>query len=152
MAPKSYKRTGFYALKRRISELGSEALDGRSAEGRFLREWMAQRVEDLGGDLSVAEQTAVALEAGDLALIRYADRVIAELGDRIYSRRTRRFAPVVGERATIARRLAQSMRELGYKRSRPQLNITEKLRRLELQRASSVPQEPLSRDPEGNQS
>lgn len=51
---KNARTHGMYSLKRAVQERGLEAIDGRSALGRALREYRADLVRDLGGEANLS--------------------------------------------------------------------------------------------------
>jgi hypothetical protein len=72
------RRHGLYTLKRAVRERGLDAIDGRSALGRALREYRADLVRDLGGEenLSAAEIHLVDLAVRDRLFLESLDAAL----------------------------------------------------------------------------
>src|SRR5436189_745349 len=51
---KNARTHGMYSLRRAIQERGLDAIDGRSALGRALREYRADLIRDLGGEANLS--------------------------------------------------------------------------------------------------
>jgi hypothetical protein len=114
-----------YARKRAVQERGLEAIDGRSALGRALREYRADLVRDLGGEanLSAAELHLVDLAVRDRLFL---DSLDAALADRpLLNRKRGSVAPALEARFRMADSATRRLVALGLKRVKRRQTIQE---------------------------
>jgi hypothetical protein len=116
-APRGYRKTGLFTLRRHLIDLGSRAIDGRSSVGVALRKWKADLIRDLGGEdlISTQEETLVELAARSKIMLDSIDNWILGQPTLINSRKKTMLA-VVQQRQTIADGLTRVLKELGLKR------------------------------------
>jgi hypothetical protein len=110
------RKLGMYSLQRAVRERGLDAIDGRSALGRALREYRADLIRDLGGQetLSAAQLHLVELAVRDRLLL---DTLDAALADRpLFNRKRKTVAPALEARFRMADSAARRLVALGLKR------------------------------------
>jgi hypothetical protein len=110
------RRHGLYTLKRAVRERGLDAIDGRSALGRALREYRADLVRDLGGEenLSAAEIHLVDLAVRDRLFLESLDAALAERP--LLNRKRGRVAPALEARFRMADSATRRLQAIGLKR------------------------------------
>jgi hypothetical protein len=113
---KNARTHGMYALKRAVQERGLDAIDGRSALGRALREYRADLVRDLGGkqNLSTAELLLVDLAVRDRLFLESLDAALAERP--LVNRKRGSVAPALEARFRMADSATRRLQALGLKR------------------------------------
>jgi hypothetical protein len=116
---------GMYALKRAVQERGLDAIDGRSALGRALREYRADLVRDLGGEenLSTAELHLVDLAVRDRLFLDSLDATLAERP--LLNRKQGSVAPALEARFRTADSATRRLVALGLKRVRRRMTVQE---------------------------
>src|SRR5262249_33385246 len=112
-----YSRSGFYALKSTLRQLGPRTIDRRTSLGKHLAAWRAELVTDLGGEEALSTQQRalvdvlvrqeLLLESVDSWLL--AQRTLVNSGNRT-------LLPVVRERQALADSLARYLAQLGLER------------------------------------
>ena len=108
---------GTCTLKRAVKDLGSRAIDRRTATGRALAAWRTELLDDLGGIEAVSTQElALVEEAVKTKLIL--DSVDAWLLSQktLINKRTRSVLPVVRDRQALVSTLRGLLSDLGLKR------------------------------------
>ncbi len=115
---REYRKTGLYTLRRALIDLGSRAIDGRSSVGVAVRRWKSDLAKDLGGDLSVQQETLIEMAARSKIMLDSIDNWILAQPTLINSRKKVILA-VVQQRQTIADGLTRVLKELGLKRIPP---------------------------------
>jgi hypothetical protein len=110
------RKHGYYTLKRAVQERGLDAIDGRSALGRALREYRADLVRDLGGEenLSAAEIHLVDLAVRDRLFLESLDAALAERP--LLNRKRGRVAPALEARFRMADSATRRLQAIGLKR------------------------------------
>jgi hypothetical protein len=110
------RRHGLYTLKRAVQARGLDAVDGRSALGRALREYRSDLVRDLGGEatLSSAELHLVDLAVRDRLFLESLDAALAERP--LLNRKRGRVAPALEARFRMADSATRRLQVLGLKR------------------------------------
>lgn len=129
MPRRTYSKHGLRLLKRAVKELGSRAIDKRTALGKALARWRSDLVADLGGAeaISTQEEAMVDLAVKTKLLLDSVDAWLLIQPTLINARR-RALLPVVKERTQLADALARYMTQLGLKRrARPAPSLTEYL-------------------------
>jgi hypothetical protein len=122
---KNARTHGMYSLKRAVQERGLDAIDGRSALGRALREYRADLVRDLGGEanLSTAELHLVDLATRDRLLLDSIDAALAERP--LVNRKRGTVAPAVEARFRMADSATRRLQALGLKRRTRRKTVNE---------------------------
>jgi hypothetical protein len=118
-------RHGHYSLKRAVQERGLEAIDGRSALGRALREFRNDLIRDLGGEanLSTAELHLIDLAVRDRLFLESLD---AALADRpLLNRKRGSVAPALEARFRMADSATRRLQALGLKRRTRRKTVNE---------------------------
>ncbi len=112
-----YQRHGLTTLRRAVNELGSRAIDGRSALGRALAGWRQDLIQDLGGTDAISTQQAamVDLAVRTKLLVDSVDAFVLSMECPI-NRRRRSLYPVVRERQALVSQLQSLLRDLGLER------------------------------------
>jgi hypothetical protein len=96
--------------------------DALSEVEHAAREMIRDHVADLGGieHVSTAQMALVHVVVGSTLLVASVDRYIAELGDGLVNRRSRRVFAIVEQRARLADSLTRQLQALGLsKRAKP---------------------------------
>jgi hypothetical protein len=150
--PTASKRSGIYALRRALDELGSrgELLDESTAVGRELAKWKAALLEDLGGAerVSTQERALVDLVVRDRLLLESVDAWLLGQSKLVNGRR---FAiiPALVQRMTIAEGYSRRLQVLGLRRrERPAPSLAEYLRAREAAAAPESQPEGEGQPPE----
>jgi len=122
---KNARTHGMYSLQRAVRERGLDAIDGRSALGRALREYRADLVRDLGGEpnLSTAELHLVDLAVRDRLLLDSIDAALAERP--LVNRKRGTVAPAVEARFRMADSATRRLQALGLKRVKRRKSVQE---------------------------
>jgi hypothetical protein len=130
------RRHGLYTLKRAVQERGLDAIDGRSALGRALREYRADLVRDLGGEanLSTAELHLVDLAVRDRLFLDSLDAALAERP--LLNRKRGSVAPALEARFRMADSATRRLQALGLKRRTRRKTVQEIIG--EIQRESEI--------------
>jgi hypothetical protein len=133
---KNARTHGMYALKRAVRERGLDAIDGRSALGRALREYRADLVRDLGGEesLSTAELHLVDLAVRDKLFLDSLDAALAERP--LLNRKRGSVAPALEARFRMADAATRRLQALGLKRRTRRKTVQEIIG--EIQRESEI--------------
>jgi hypothetical protein len=107
---------GMYGVQRAIRERGLDAIDGRSALGRALREYRADLIRDLGGQetLSTAQLHLVELAVRDRLLLDTLDAALTERP--LFNRKRKTVAPALEARFRMADSATRRLVALGLKR------------------------------------
>jgi hypothetical protein len=116
---------GMYSLQRAVRERGLDAIDGRSALGRALREYRADLIRDLGGEpnLSTAQLHLVDLAVRDRLLLDSIDAALAERP--LVNRKRGTVAPAVEARFRMADSATRRLVALGLKRVKRRKTVQE---------------------------
>jgi hypothetical protein len=119
------RRHGLYSLKRAVQERGLDAIDGRSALGRALREFRADLVRDLGGEanLSAAELHLVDLAVRDRLFLDSLDAALAERP--LVNRKRGTVAPALEARFRLADSATRRLIALGLRRRMRRKTVNE---------------------------
>jgi hypothetical protein len=122
---KNARTHGMYALKRAVQERGLDAIDGRSALGRALREYRADLVRDLGGEenLSAAEIHLVDLAVRDRLFLDSLDAALAERP--LLNRKKGSVAPALEARFRMSDSATRRLQALGLKRVKRRKSVQE---------------------------
>jgi hypothetical protein len=121
MSDREYRKTGFYAAKRALSEYGSRTIDGRSKVGRALAEWSSAIVQDLGGEEAISAQQMALLELAvrTKLLLDGLDAWLLGQGREPIDKKKRRLWPIVRERMALSDSLSRYLQALGLERRTP---------------------------------
>lgn len=122
---KNARTHGMYALKHAVQERGLDAIDGRSALGRALREYRADLIRDLGGEatLSTAELHIVDLAVRDRLFLESLDAALAERP--LLNRKRGTVAPALEARFRMADSATRRLQALGLKRRTRRKTVNE---------------------------
>ena len=112
---RGYRRSGFYALKATLRELGPRVLDRRTALGKALAAFKADLVRDLGGDLTTQELVLVDLAVRQKLLLESVDSWLLVQPSLVLARK-KVVLPVVKDRQALVDSLARIMAQLGLRR------------------------------------
>jgi len=114
---RSYRKSGAYALKRAVRELGSRTIDRRTRVGKALAEWADALAIDLGGldGLSTAQKALIEQAATTRLLLDSIDAWLVRQPSLV-DRRKRALLPVVRERQALADALVRYLTALGLER------------------------------------
>src|SRR5262249_14284443 len=109
-----YSRSGFYALKSTLRQLGPRTIDRRTSLGKHLAAWRADLVTDLGGEaaLSTQQRALVDVIVRQKLLLESVDAWLLVQPTLVNSRQ-RTLLPVVRERQALADSLARYLVQLG---------------------------------------
>jgi len=105
---------GLKPLRRAVTALTTRRLDGRSAVAIAVRKWKEDVRQDLGGDLSRAQETVLELAAQSWVIMSSLDDWIARQPSLVTKKRA--LLPVVVQRMQIAEGLARHLDRLGLDR------------------------------------
>jgi hypothetical protein len=125
-----YSKSGFYALKSTLRQLGPRTIDRRTSLGKHLAAWRAELVADLGGEgaLSTQQRALVDVIVRQKLLLESVDAWLLVQPSLVNSRK-RALLPVVRERQALADSLARYLTQLGLeRRARPVPNLDDYLR------------------------
>jgi hypothetical protein len=111
-------RHGLNTFKKAMMELGSRAIDGRSAYGKAVHFFEQQYIEDLGGEsvVSAGQMQLIQMAAKTALLLSSVDCYIAELGSAIINKRNRCLFPIVLQRQQLADSHLRQLTALGLER------------------------------------
>src|SRR2546430_9150071 len=113
--PRRRGRThGLYAMRRALSQLTTQRLDGRSAVAVAVRRWKEDVRADLGGDLTRAQETILETAAQAWVILASLDDWIARQPTLVTKKR--QVLAVVMQRMQIAEGLARHLERLGLER------------------------------------
>src|SRR5262245_51150749 len=124
-----YSRSGFYALKSALRQLGARVIDRRTSLGKHLAAWRADLVSDLGGEgaLSTQQRAMVDVIVRQKLLLESVDAWLLVQPTLVNSRK-RALLPVVRERQGLADSLARYLAQLGLeRRAKPVPNLADYL-------------------------
>jgi hypothetical protein len=120
---------GLTTLKKGVRQLGSRAIDRRTALGRQLAAWRAKLIADLGGNPSTAQLGLIDLAVRTKLLLDSIDAWL--LGQpSLVNHRKRSLLPVVRERQQLADALARYLAQLGLERREKPIDVGELLAKL----------------------
>jgi hypothetical protein len=125
-----YSRSGFYALKSALRQLGPRVIDRRTSLGKHLAAWRADLVADLGGEeaLSTQQRALVDLIVRQQLLLQSIDSWLLTQPSLVNGRK-RAVLPVVRERQGLADSLARYLTQLGLERqAKPVPSLNDYLR------------------------
>ncbi len=108
---------GLHGLKRKVSAMGTSALDGRCQAAKALTQWRRELIQDLGGSeaISTQQMTLIQVAARTKLLLDSID--VWLLGQRsLVNARKKAVLPVVRERGQLADTLSRLMQQLGLQR------------------------------------
>ena len=116
-SPRLYSKHGFYRMKRAIKDLGTKAIDRRTALGKALVNWRERLVQDLAGEglLTTQQLGIVDLAIRTKSMLDSIDHWILAQPSLIDPNR-QGLIPVVRERTLLADSLANYLSILGLKR------------------------------------
>lgn len=106
---------GAAAMRRTLRSLTTRRLDGRSALARAVREWKATIRDDLGGDLTKAQETILEIAVQTWVQVSRLDDWLARQPSLVNARK-RAVIPVLRQRAQLADSLARHLERLGLER------------------------------------
>jgi hypothetical protein len=130
------KRTHGYALLRRaVTTLGTKRLDGRSKIAVAVRAWKNDIRQDLGGDLSRAQETLLEAAAQAWVILGSLDDWIARQPSLVT--RKRQLVPVVMQRMQIAEGLARHLERLGLERRAKDVDLVDEIAALRRQQEAA---------------
>ena len=115
---------GLLTLRRHLMDLGSRAIDGRSTVGIALRKWRQELIEDLGGEDSLSRQelSLIELAARSKIMLDSVDNWIVSQPSLINGRK-KSLHNVVLQRQAIASEYRATLKDLGLKRVKKELNL-----------------------------
>jgi hypothetical protein len=121
---RGYRRSGFYALKTTLRQLGPRVIDKRTSIGKALAAWRADLVRDLGGHdaLSTQQHAMVELLCRQKLLLESIDAWLL-VQPSLVNARKRSLLPVVRERQQVADALARYLAQLGLQRQTAPLDV-----------------------------
>jgi hypothetical protein len=125
-----YSRSGFYALKSTLRQLGPRTIDRRTSLGKHLAAWRADLVADLGGEgaLSTQQRALIDVVVRQKLLLESVDAWLL-VQPSLVNGRKRSLLPVVRERQGLADSLARYLVQLGLeRRAKPVPSLDEYLR------------------------
>jgi hypothetical protein len=125
-----YSRSGFYALRSTLRQLGPRTIDRRTSLGKHLAAWRADLVTDLGGEaaLSTQQRALVDVIVRQKLLLESVDAWLLVQPTLVNSRK-RTLLPVVRERQALADSLARYLAQLGLeRRAKPVPSLDDYLR------------------------
>jgi hypothetical protein len=125
-----YSKSGFYALKSTLRQLGPRTIDRRTSLGKHLAAWRADLVTDLGGEeaLSTQQRALVDVIVRQKLLLESVDAWLLVQPTLVNSRK-RTLLPVVRERQGLADSLARYLVQLGLeRRAKPVPSLDDYLR------------------------
>jgi hypothetical protein len=108
-------RHGLTALKAQVSARGMAAVDGRTKAMRAVAAWKRDLIRDLGGDLSLQQQTLVDMAAKTMLYLNNVDSWLMQQ-DSLVNKRKRSILPVLRERQTLCDSLNRILGQLGLDR------------------------------------
>ncbi len=112
---RGYRRSGFYALRATLRQLGPRVLDRRTSLGKALAAWKANLERDLGGDLSTQELVLVDLAVRQKLLLESVDTWLLVQPSLVLARK-KTVLPVVKDRQALVDSLSRIMGQLGLRR------------------------------------
>jgi hypothetical protein len=116
---RGYAKSGFYALKATLKQLGPRVIDKRTGIGKALARWRDDLIADLGGDPSTAQRQLIELATRTKLLLDSVDAWLLTQPSLVNARR-KALLPVVRERQQLADSLAKYLAQLGLeRRARP---------------------------------
>jgi hypothetical protein len=122
------RKHGLNTMRNALTQLGSRAIDGRSALSYALKKWRRELVADLGGEESISSQQSALI---DLAV---KSKLILDSIDAwvltqpsLINARKRSLIPVVQQRQALADGLARYLAQLGLERRKPIKTVSELL-------------------------
>ena len=112
-----YSRSGFYAWKSTLRQLGPRAIDRRTSLGRHLAAWRTDLIADLGGvgTLSTQQRALVDVIVRQKLLLESVDAWLLTQPSLVNGQK-RALLPVVRERQGLADSLARYLAQLGLER------------------------------------
>lgn len=125
-----YQSHNFFRMKRLFKELGSRALDGRTAIVKDRAEWIADSVRDLGGAENVSTFAMTTLDAAATTrlFILSLDAFLLRQSSLV-NKRKRALYPMVIQRQQLVDSLARLLGQLGLeKKMPPAMTLPEYLR------------------------
>src|SRR5262249_36982549 len=120
------QKSGLYALKRTISELGGRVIGKRYRTGKALAKWQAELIADLGNDLSTQQKIIVDLCVRSKLILDSIDVWLLSQKSLVNTRK-RQLIPVVKDRQTIADGLTRNLQLLGLARKAKEVSWAETL-------------------------
>jgi hypothetical protein len=108
---------GLSTLLRRTTELGSRAIDGRSALSYQLKKWRRELVDDLGGPDNISTQQSALIDLAVKSKLLL-DSIDAWLLTQptLVNKRKKALLPVVLQRQQLADGFARYLNQLGMER------------------------------------
>jgi hypothetical protein len=121
---RGYRRSGFYALKTTLRQLGPRVIDKRTSIGKALAAWRADLVRDLGGHdaLSTQQHAMVELLCRQKLLLESLDAWLLVQPSLVNARKGS-LLPVMRERQQVADALARYLAQLGLQRQTAPLDV-----------------------------
>jgi hypothetical protein len=123
-APKGNKNAqkhGLSVLKRAVNTLGNRMLDKRTRQGKVLAQWREDLIRDLGGDVSIQQDTIVSLATKTMLLLESVDAWLFQQESLINKRKKssqrapdirRRLEPIYGPARAGTPNQAASLSEI----------------------------------------
>ena len=112
-----HQKHGFYTAVSTLKPHGLAGVDQRSAAARVANGFKGKLEAALGGDVTPQQQTLIELATVELLLVRHVDAFLLEQETLLVGRgKQKRLLPVLKDRATHARFLAELMDRLGLDR------------------------------------
>lgn len=112
-----HQKHGFYTAVAALKPHGVAGVDQRSAAARVAKTFKDELQAALGGDVTPQQRTLVELATVELLLVRHVDAFLLEQETLLVGRgKQKRLLPVLKDRATHARFLAELMDRLGLDR------------------------------------
>src|SRR5262249_2856342 len=107
-------KTGWRGLKRAVAVRGLNALDGRSAAVRLVREWQAAITADLGGpeQLSAQKRALIDILSRSPLVLNHIDSFMMEQRSLI-NRKRKAIIPIVRDRQVIVDGIARLVAQIG---------------------------------------
>jgi hypothetical protein len=138
---RAYQKHGLHTMKRALVELGSRAIDGRTALAKGMSEWRRDYINDLGGPeaVSTAALTILDKAATTDMLIRSIDAWIVNQ-PTIVNKRKRALFPIIMQRQTLVDSLVRLLSQLGLERKqKPAQSIQDLIREIDAKKTEQVP-------------
>jgi len=154
-APRGNKNSrthGLHSMRSALKELGSRAIDKRTATGKALAAWQGEIIQDLGGPDALSTQQLAILDLAVKTKL-LVDSVDAWLLSQrsIVNTRKRALIPAIGQRVQLADSLSRYLGQLGLeKRQPPAPNLQDYLRQRAAEKAQGAAAEKAKETPSGS--
>jgi len=130
---------GLHSMRTAMKELGSRAIDRRTATGKALAAWQGEIIQDLGGPDALSTQQLAVLDLAVKTKL-LVDSVDAWLLSQrsIINVRKRALIPAIGQRIQLADSLSRYLGQLGLERKQPPApNLQDYLRQKALEKSEN---------------